>query len=147
MANTTFNGPVRSQNGFQQLVDGVWTPVGGGGTTLIPYTPGTTNYTITGLTTPGDSASFAWEFHEPETGDELVVDAPVIPGTDQVLFVKTISIPTVGVDSGSDTPDIVIFDDNTGSWGGVFTATYVGNFTLFSDLFAVIVIDATSFEV
>jgi hypothetical protein len=31
MANTTFKGPVRSQNGFQELVDGVWTPVGGGG--------------------------------------------------------------------------------------------------------------------
>lgn len=31
MANSTFSGPVRSQNGFQELVDGVWTPVGGGG--------------------------------------------------------------------------------------------------------------------
>jgi hypothetical protein len=31
MANTTFKGPVRSQNGFQELVDGEWVPVGGGG--------------------------------------------------------------------------------------------------------------------
>lgn len=31
MANSTFSGPVRSQNGFQELVDGVWVPVGGGG--------------------------------------------------------------------------------------------------------------------
>jgi hypothetical protein len=31
MANSTFSGPVRSQNGFQELVDGVWTPLGGGG--------------------------------------------------------------------------------------------------------------------
>jgi len=31
MANSTFSGPVRSQNGFQELVDGVWTPIGGGG--------------------------------------------------------------------------------------------------------------------
>ena len=31
MANTTFKGPIRSQNGFQELVDGVWTPVGSGG--------------------------------------------------------------------------------------------------------------------
>lgn len=41
MANSTFSGPVRSQNGFQELVDGVWTPVGGGGSVVVlpPNTP------------------------------------------------------------------------------------------------------------
>ena len=31
MGISTVSGPFRSQNGFQELVDGVWTPVGGGG--------------------------------------------------------------------------------------------------------------------
>jgi hypothetical protein len=31
MGTSTVSGPFRSQNGFQQLVNGVWTPVGGGG--------------------------------------------------------------------------------------------------------------------
>jgi hypothetical protein len=30
MGTSTVSGPFRSQNGFQQLVNGVWTPVGGG---------------------------------------------------------------------------------------------------------------------
>lgn len=52
MANTTFKGPVRSQNGFQELVDGVWTPVGGGGgggggSTAIVYTTPSDGSTVT----------------------------------------------------------------------------------------------------
>lgn len=31
MGISTVSGPFRSQNGFQELVDGVWTPIGGGG--------------------------------------------------------------------------------------------------------------------
>ena len=31
MGTSTVSGPFRSENGFQELVDGVWTPVGGGG--------------------------------------------------------------------------------------------------------------------
>lgn len=31
MAYTNFTGPVRSDEGFEQLVNGVWTPVSGGG--------------------------------------------------------------------------------------------------------------------
>ena len=31
MGTSTVSGPFRSQNGFQQLVNGVWTPIGGGG--------------------------------------------------------------------------------------------------------------------
>lgn len=35
MAFTNFTGPVRSDEGFEQLVDGVWTPLGGGGGTVL----------------------------------------------------------------------------------------------------------------
>lgn len=31
MGTSTVSGPFRSANGFQELVNGVWTPVGGGG--------------------------------------------------------------------------------------------------------------------
>lgn len=31
MGTSTVSGPFRSANGFQELVDGVWTPVSGGG--------------------------------------------------------------------------------------------------------------------
>ena len=46
MGTSTVSGPFRSQNGFQELVNGVWTPVGGGGggggsiATIVPVTLG-----------------------------------------------------------------------------------------------------------
>ena len=36
MGISTVSGPFRSQNGFQELVNGVWTPVSGGGGGLVP---------------------------------------------------------------------------------------------------------------
>ncbi len=35
MANTTFKGPVRSQNGFLEWNGSAWVPVGGGGSTFV----------------------------------------------------------------------------------------------------------------
>jgi hypothetical protein len=46
MANSTFSGPVRSQNGFQELVNGVYVPVGGGGEVLIVPGGGDETYTL-----------------------------------------------------------------------------------------------------
>lgn len=55
MANTTFKGPVRSQNGFQELVDGAWVPVaGGGGIQTILATPDTPIVTLN-FTAPGQT--------------------------------------------------------------------------------------------
>jgi hypothetical protein len=50
MAFTNFTGPVRSDEGFEQLVDGVWTPVGSGGgsgSALIAPIDGTLNLNFT----------------------------------------------------------------------------------------------------
>ena len=47
MGTSTVSGPFRSQNGFQELVDGVWTPVGGGGSTALIVAPGTTDLVFT----------------------------------------------------------------------------------------------------
>ena len=131
MANTTFKGPVRSQNGFQELVGGVWTPVGGGGggggggVTYIPYTPGLTNYTITGLTTPGDSASFILQYTQRFSGDGVDVTTTAIPGTDGVVFLLIgQNNDTVGVDAS--TTDFTAAGSNT--LCNKFTVTYAGNY-------------------
>lgn len=96
MANTTFKGPVRSQNGFQQLVDGVWTPVGGGGgggtSVLVPFPTdgGTTVYTQAPLTEPGQMVTItsSWPTLGIISGNILIevvkpgaVDAIVVFGT------------------------------------------------------------------
>ena len=41
MGTSTVSGPFRSQNGFQELVDGEWVPVSGGGSPLSLTTTGT----------------------------------------------------------------------------------------------------------
>ena len=46
MANSTFSGPVRSENGFQELVDGVYVPVGGGAQVRIVPVGGGETYTL-----------------------------------------------------------------------------------------------------
>jgi hypothetical protein len=50
MANTTFKGPVRSQNGFLEWDGSAWVPVGGGGgggSALIAVPNGTLNLVFT----------------------------------------------------------------------------------------------------
>lgn len=149
MANSTFSGPVRSQNGFQELVDGVWTPVGGGGggggVTFIPYTPGTVIYTVTGLTNPGDSASFCWEFHNPPGTDTLAITTPVIPGTDGVVFVRTMIVPNDTPSEFNDLNVLVVNDQY--SWSSTFTVTYVGNYTVMGSPYAIMVVDVVTYEV
>ena len=66
MGTSTVSGPFRSQNGFQELVNGVWTPVGGGGGGGggIDYTPFTWNIggnTEIVLPTP-TTAGQAWRY-------------------------------------------------------------------------------------
>jgi hypothetical protein len=41
MGTSTVSGPFRSENGFEQLVDGEWVPVSGGGSSLSLTTTGT----------------------------------------------------------------------------------------------------------
>jgi|688.fasta_scaffold459301_3 hypothetical protein len=89
MGTSTVSGPFRSQNGFQELVNGVWTPVGGGGgggssPTIIPVTPGGTTYTLPAFTEVGQTATFLWEFHYPD-GNLTLTIAPMA-GFDAVIF-------------------------------------------------------------
>ena len=54
MGISTVSGPFRSKNGFQELVDGVWTPVGSGGvSSSLIYTEGQLEPVVLDLTEPG----------------------------------------------------------------------------------------------
>jgi hypothetical protein len=146
MANSTFSGPVRSQNGFQELVDGVWTPLGGGGgggVNFIPYTPGITTYNITGLTEFGDSASFVWEYHLPQNGDALVLTATGIPNVDNAVFVVLAVRPNVPNSAAPNTGDVTISYANTLSIN--FTVTYSG-ISIENQTFAVLNVNAFYLE-
>ena len=64
MANTTFNGPVRSENGFQEWDGSAWVPVGGGGgtTTVFPVADGVANtVTAPAPTAVGQQYTYASE--------------------------------------------------------------------------------------
>lgn len=59
MANTTFKGPVRSQNGFQEWNGSAWVPVAGGGGGSAIYVPnGTTQIILPVPTAPGQQINY-----------------------------------------------------------------------------------------
>lgn len=101
MANTTFNGPVRSENGFQELVDGVWTTVGGGGggggsSTAIVYTNPTDGSTVT-VTLPaptevGTMYTVASTLATTANG-QITIEATLLPGQDAAVFVGVEIVP------------------------------------------------------
>ena len=153
MGTSTVSGPFRSANGFQQLDEnGVWVPVtggggGGGGVTLIPYTVGSTMYTVTGLTNPGDSASFIWEVHSPSGYNILEITSSVIPGTNAVAFFGTTVSPGSYPDNSDNISSFTVHDDQytSGVYSLKFTVTYAGNYSAMGTLFAMLMVDIINF--
>jgi hypothetical protein len=93
MGTSTVSGPFRSQNGFQELVNGVWTPVGGGGgggsspTIVIPRTSVNTNYVFDAPTQVGQTWSFALEFPNATYGGfTYLLPSALTPGADYITF-------------------------------------------------------------
>lgn len=82
MANTTFNGPVRSENGFQELVDGVWTPLGGGGGggSVVVLPSDTDSYVLPGDATPGQVITILRGVDDNSPGVTLSITAPIPSG-------------------------------------------------------------------
>ena len=86
MANTTFSGPVRSQNGFQEWDGSAWVPVGGGGGNvtqiLTPFgSDGEVIVLLTGITqtTPGEVGQTF----------EVVVEPTIVPaGSSNLLTIS-----------------------------------------------------------
>jgi hypothetical protein len=124
MANTTFNGPVRSQNGFQELVDGVWTPVGGGGGGSAPVvvfrTPGVqTNITLPVPTEVGQVYHYIFPSTANRDGAAAVITLPDVPGAAYEYMSGTAniyysnSVTTLGP-SSSGANSIVVNAENNG---------------------------------
>lgn len=108
MANTTFNGPVRSENGFQELVDGVWTPVGGGGggggtATMVPYNAFSVSITLPSSATATAGQKVASYYGEFVIGSyypyNLVINATANPAVDSSIIMTTTSADPSSVTS------------------------------------------------
>lgn len=149
MGTSTVSGPFRSQNGFQELVNGVWTPVGSGGgggsnnVTIIPWTPGLNFYTIPALEV-GQTASFAWEFHPGYQGptNYLEVTMAPIPGVDAVYFFAVVSDTFNNVSQNSGMNSVAVAGSDMAS--SLFTATFVNTIVYGGDTFAIIGINAAN---
>jgi hypothetical protein len=133
MGTSTVSGPFRSQNGFQELVNGVWTPVGSGGggggsVTVIPFTPGIPNqYELPLFTEVGQTAQFYWPFHANTGVESLELIAPVVPGTYGTFMVSVFVDYDGNYQNAQISSDVVADTDIcnsliTVSYGGVFNA-------------------------
>lgn len=82
MANTTFSGPVRSQNGFQNLVNGVWTPVGGGASNFTVLDWGD-DFQLPSNPVVGNTYSFFLPYSQffdiPGTSTPVLVEGEILP--------------------------------------------------------------------
>lgn len=96
MANSTFSGPVRSQNGFQELVDGVWTPLGGGGGggSVVVLPADTTTYVLP-LGTLGQVITIVMQNDTAVFPVTLNLSAETVPNG-VTLFTGFIVVPGMG---------------------------------------------------
>jgi hypothetical protein len=97
MGTSTVSGPFRSQNGFQQLVNGVWTPVGGGGggggvvdvitladesaAAQIGFTANAYSTDISSSTPTGPSAGNIIQLPSLDIGQAVLVNCASSPGS------------------------------------------------------------------
>jgi len=116
MANTTFKGPVRSENGFLEWNGSAWVPVqggggGGGGTTFV-FVSSENRYTDDAYADPptGTGAGNVIELPVIEVGETYTIttgfsaggsDAwalqfPAIPGTDITAYYGYYNVKSVG---------------------------------------------------
>lgn len=115
MAYTNFTGPVRSDEGFEQLVNGVWTPVsgGGGGTTFVSLSSEnkyTDNYYEDPPTGPGAGTIVelpvigVGETYTIYTGgsagglEAWALQLPSIPGIDIAIYFGDYNVKAIGGD-------------------------------------------------
>lgn len=91
MANTTFNGPVRSENGFEEWNGSAWVPIGGGSSTTVYTRDGTTQtYTLAAPAAVGETYNIAFTYGDSTLGD-IQISLPAIAGADQTYFVPQVT--------------------------------------------------------
>ncbi len=139
MANSTFSGPVRSQNGFQELVDGVWVPVGGGGggssAVVVFRTPGVeTNITLPIPTEVGQVYHYIFPGTANGDGAAAVINLPDVPGATNKYMTGTTNIyysngvTQLGPENSS-ANRIVVYSENDGDSSDFYAdiqITYIG---------------------
>lgn len=140
MAYTNFTGPVRSDEGFEQLVDGVWTPVGsgggGGGSTATMFTTPTdgSNVTVTlpAPTEAGTMYTVAGTLSLTPSGT-VTIATTLLPGQAVALLVGVyISAPdNINSLSGEDTYTSSVTASST------FQIVYLGAVTISGSVAAV----------
>jgi hypothetical protein len=91
MGTSTVSGPFRSQNGFQELVDGVWTPVGGGGSgggnAPIVIDRSTSDSIVIPAVPTAVGQVYTYFFPMPNSGSGTAIDVkpPLVDGTTSVV--------------------------------------------------------------
>ena len=135
MANSTFSGPVRSQNGFQELVGGVWTPVGGGGggsAAVVVFRDPVVDTVIT-LPVPAEVGQ-VYNYLVPPTagagGQKVTFVAPPVPGTSGSYMTGITTLYTfsgiVSLGGSSSSDNAVEVTDQTVDYSAELVITYIG---------------------
>jgi hypothetical protein len=137
MGTSTVSGPFRSENGFQELVDGVWTPVGGGNSATVIFREASPLViTLPAPTSIGQvySLIFPWTLTPTNTATILlsaVNGAPYTALTGRTL-IYTYSTPVAVLPpSGSGSNAIQVLDSDTDE-SAEFQIVYMGEFGAYS---------------
>jgi hypothetical protein len=141
MANSTFSGPVRSQNGFQEWNGTAWVPVagGGGGTTFVDILS-ENSYTDDYYADPPTGPTAGTTIQLPvigvgETYTVLVggsggglqawaLQFPSIPGTDLTSYYGYYNVKSIGGDS----PLLTVLEEYCTSANGPADTVYIYGF-------------------
>lgn len=135
MANSTFSGPVRSQNGFQELVDGVWTPLGGGGggsaaVVVIRDPAVNTVVTLPVPTEVGQVYNYLVPASVNGAGEKVTFALPSVPGTSGSYMTGVTILYTFNgifvLGGSSSSNNAVEVYDQTLDYSAELVITYIG---------------------
>jgi hypothetical protein len=143
MGTSTVSGPFRSANGFQELVDGVWTPVsggGGGGATVIFREANNITYQLPVPTEVGQ----VYNLIVPRTGPgmpapsgNLTITVPIFgPATTAYMTGYTViysaSTPCTVLGPDSPSANAVRIFDNDVDYSAQIQIVFLGNIFTYS---------------
>jgi len=133
MANTTFKGPVRSQNGFQEWDGSAWVPIGGGGGSAVLAESDGQIVTLP-FTTPGQIISVTNKAGSVGTYTLAIAPIPgvTIYAVDGGLFSYSGTFNGIGTSF-----PLPVSLDATSTF---FQVCYKGNYTLGTDVVASFII-------
>lgn len=145
MGISTVSGPFRSENGFQELVNGVWTPVsgggGGGGSSTVIFREATDiTYQLPMPTEVGQ----VYNLIVPNTGPDmpapsgiLTITAPIFGAATTAYIngytvIYSTSTPCTVLGSSSSSANAIIIFNNVTDFYAQLQIVFVGNIDTFS---------------